>query len=212
MQHTPMTKGTYMTQALTAGLAIAIAGISLTACGSGPAATRAVNSASAAVASGPAAVVSGPAAVASAPAAVEASTPAAVTSASAAVEASTPAGVTSAPAAVEAGASPVDRYVQGVFATWKAKGLPGKNPTSIETWLTGFSGAIAEPGGGSLDSLSSAAIGLKAIVIDEQTGVYTKAEAIEALTKAGATWTAALLNVGHEYDVPAATINWYLNN
>ena len=182
MQHTPMTKGTYMTQALTAGLAIAIAGISLTACGSGPAATHAVNSASAAVASGPAAVVSGPAAVASAPAAVEAS------------------------------ASPVDRYVQGVFATWKAQGLPGKNPTSIETWLTGFSSAIAEPGGGSLDSLSSAAIGLKAIVIDEQTGVYTKAEAIEALTKAGATWTAALLNVGHEYDVPAATINWYLNN
>jgi len=99
-----------------------------------------------------------------------------------------------------------------VFATWKAKGLPGKNPTSIETWLTGFSGAIAEPGGGSLDSLSSAAIGLKAIVIDEQTGVYTKAQAIEELTKAGATWSAALLNVGHEYDVPAATINWYLNN
>jgi hypothetical protein len=197
MQHTPMTKGTYMTQALTVGLAIAIAGISLTACGSGPAATHAVNSASAAVASGPAAVTSAPAAVTSAPAAVEASTPA---------------GVTSAPAAVEASASPVDRYVQGVFATWKAKGLPGKNPTSIETWLTGFSGAIAEPGGGSLDSLSSAAIGLKAIVIDEQTGVYTKAEAIEALTKAGATWTAALLNVGHEYDVPAATINWYLNN
>ena len=199
-----MTKGTYMTQALTVGLAIAIAGISLTACGSGPAATHAVNSASAAVASGPAAVVSGPAAVTSAPAAV--------TSAPAAVEASTPAGVTSAPAAVEASASPVDRYVQGVFATWKAQGLPGKNPTSIETWLTGFSGAIAEPGGGSLDSLSSAAIGLKAIVIDEQTGVYTKAQAIEELTKAGATWSAALLNVGHEYDVPAATINWYLNN
>ena len=211
MQHTPMTKGTYMTQALTAGLAIAIAGISLTACGSGPAATHAVNSASAAVASGPAAVVSGPAAVVSGPAAVT-SAPAAVTSAPAAVEASTPAGVTSAPAAVEASASPVDRYVQGVFATWKAKGLPGKNPTSIETWLTGFSGAIAEPGGGSLDSLSSAAIGLKAIVIDEQTGVYTKAQAIEELTKAGATWSAALLNVGHEYDVPAATINWYLNN
>ena len=199
-----MTKGTYMTQALTVGLAIAIAGISLTACGSGPAATHAVASGPAAVASGPAAVVSGPAAVTSAPAAV--------TSAPAAVEASTPAGVTSAPAAVEASASPVDRYVQGVFATWKAQGLPGKNPTSIETWLTGFSSAIDEPGGGSLDSLSSAAIGLKAIVIDEQTGVYTKAQAIEELTKAGATWSAALLNVGHEYDVPAATINWYLNN
>jgi len=211
MQHTPMTKGTYMTQALTVGLAIAIAGISLTACGSGPAATHAVNSASAAVASGPAAVVSGPAAVVSGPAAVT-SAPAGVTSAPAAVEASTPAGVTSAPAAVEASASPVDRYVQGVFATWKAQGLPGKNPTSIETWLTGFSSAIDEPGGGSLDSLSSAAIGLKAIVIDEQTGVYTKAQAIEELTKAGATWSAALLNVGHEYDVPAATINWYLNN